>query len=134
MITRDVHARARDIRAGLPRQLRHYRLKTASLLYGPLYDLDEVHRQIARTLPFRFGCVRRVQVVPIERSDTFIPDEVLLRYDEAVQAGVFGRFLIATPAYYWSCQGDAWLIGVVDGTTQWAILARWTDAGRPPDV
>jgi len=122
-MTPDVHARVRDIRAGLPGQLRQQRLQTASLLYGPLYSLDEVHQRIAGSLPFRFGALRRVRVVPIERADVLLPDDMLLAYDDAFRSGVFARFLVATPAYYWRAQTGAWLVAQVDGTTRWAILA-----------
>jgi hypothetical protein len=129
---RDVRERVRDIRAGLPGQLRQRRLATASLLYGPLCSLDELHSRIARTLPFRFGIVRRVSVVNIERSETVLPDDVLLKYDDAVQAGVFSRFLVATPAYYWWPQGDPWLVAEVEGTERWAVIVRcWGGERRP---
>jgi hypothetical protein len=123
-----LEARLRDIRAGLPGQLRRQRLRTASLLFGPLYSLDEIHRRIARTLPFRFGSVRRLRVTPIEQADIVIREDVLLRYDEALQAGVFARFLVGTPAYYWRPAGDAWLVAEVAGTERWAVLAHWTAA------
>ena len=125
-MTPDVHARVRDIRAGLPGQLRQQRLQTASLLYGPLYSLDEVHRRIASSLPFRFGALRRVRVVPIERAEVLLPDDMLLAYDDAFRSGVFSRFLVAAPAYYWRAQAGAWLVAQVDGTTRWAILASAT--------
>jgi hypothetical protein len=125
-MSRDLHARVRDIRAGLPGQLRQQRLRSAALLYGPLYSLDEVHRRLALTLPPRFGCMRRVRVVSIERAEIVLPDEVLLAYDDALQAGVFARFLVATPAYYWWPQRTAWLVAQVDGTARWAVLTRWT--------
>jgi hypothetical protein len=126
----ELQARVRDIRAGLPGQLRQQRLRTAALLYGPLYSLDEVHRRLARTQPWRWGWVRRVCVEPIERADTLLPDDVLLAYDDAVQAGVFSRFLVATPAYYWCPGGDCWLIAEVQGTERWAILAHWCGETR----
>ena len=129
MIERDFRARAREIRANLPGQLRRERLATAALLYGPLRSLDDVHRRLARTLPFRPGYVRRVSVVPIEGADTLVPDEVLVTYDDAAQLGIFGRFLIAIPAYYWWPSGDPWLIGEVDGTERWAVLAGWNSEG-----
>jgi hypothetical protein len=125
-----LEARIRDIRAGLPGQLRQQRLRTASLIFGPLYSLDQIHRRIARTLPFRLGSVRRLRVTPIEQAETVIPEDVLLRYDEAVQAGVFARFLVGTPAYFWRPAGDAWLVAEVAGTERWAVLAHWTAAER----
>lgn len=129
-MSQDVHARLRTIRAGLPGQLRQQRLQTASLLYGPLYSLDEVHRRIARTLPWRLGCVRRVRMVPIERADVLLPDDILLAYDDAFRAAVFGRFLVATPAYYWWPQPDPWLVAQVDATTRWAILTRGAETNQ----
>jgi hypothetical protein len=129
----DVRARIRYIRAGLPGQLRQERLSTAALLYGPLCSLDEMHHRIARTLPWRFGSFRRVKVAPVHQSDTVLPDDVLLKYDDAVQLGVFGRFLVATPAYYWWAQGDPWLVAVVEGTVRWALVVGWRrDAGSWP--
>jgi hypothetical protein len=133
MTERDLRARAHDIRAGLPGQLRRERLATASLLYGPLCSLDDVHRRLARTLPWRPGYVRRLTVVPIESADTLLPDEVLVKYDDARQLGVFHRFLVATPAYYWRACGDPWLIAEVAGTERWAILAGW-DREAPGDA
>ena len=124
---RDVHGRAREIRAGLPGQLRRARLATASMLYGPLYSLEELHRQIARTLPWRLGRVRRVKVEAIERSETEISDAVLLKYDDALQVDVFSRFLIVTPAYYVWPAGDPALVAEVADSERWALVARWRD-------
>lgn len=132
MMNPDLDARIRDIRATLPGQLRQQRLRTASLLFGPLYSLDEVHRRVAHTLPFALGRVRRMRVTPIEGADVFLPEDVLLRYDEAVQTGVFSRFLVGTPAYYWWSQPQAWLIAEVAGTDRWAVLTHW-DAIRELD-
>ena len=121
----DVDAHLREIRAGLPGQLRQQRLRAAALEFGPLYSLDDIHRRIAHTLPSVLGCVRRTRVTPIERARMFIPEDALLRYDEAAQHGVFARFLVATPAYYWRSQPAAWLIAEVDGTDRWVVLAHW---------
>jgi hypothetical protein len=126
----DRRERVRDIRSGLPGQVRQARLVTASMLYGPLCSLDELHGRIARTLPARFGSVRRARVVPIEQSETLIPDDTLLKYDDAVQLELFSRFVIATPAYWFGEEGDPWLIGNVAGTERWAVIARWGDENR----
>jgi hypothetical protein len=122
---RDRRQRAHEIRAGLPGQARQARLMTASMLYGPLCSLDALHRRIARALPLQLGHVRHVRMSPIEQSDALIPDDVLLRYDEAVQLSVFARFLIATPAYWFGAHGDPWLVAEVAGTDRWAVIARW---------
>lgn len=125
-MNQNLEARIHDIRAGLPGQLRQQRLRTASLIFGPLYSLDQVHHRIAHTLPFRFGGLRRMCVTPIERAEIIIPEDVLLRYDEAVHSGLFSRFLVGTPAYYWWPTSDAWLVAEVAGTERWAVLAHWT--------
>jgi hypothetical protein len=124
---RDLRARAREIRAGLPGQVRQQQLTTASLLYGALYSLDELHRRIARTLPWCFGAVRRAKVTAIEQAEVTLSDELLLKYDDAARLGVFARFLIATPAYYWCARGQPWLIAEVHGTERWAVIARSPD-------
>jgi hypothetical protein len=124
-MNQNLEARIRDIRAGLPGQLRQQRLRTASLIFGPLYSLDEIHRRVAHTLPFRLGYPRRMCVTPIERSEIIIPEDVLLRYDEAVQSGLFSRFLVGTPAYYWWPADDAWLLGEIAASDRWAVLAHW---------
>jgi hypothetical protein len=120
-----IRARLRALRAGLPHQACHARVATASLVFGPLYSTEDLHRRIARTLPRRLGLVRRVKLATIDRAETVIPDHVLLRYDDAVDLGVFSRFLVARPAYYWRPAGVPWLVGLVAGTEQWGVIARW---------
>jgi hypothetical protein len=127
---RDLRARARDIRATLPGQLRQQRLTAAALLYGPLSSLDELHTRIGRMLPWRFGAVRRAKVVAIEESDCALSDELLLSYDDAARLGVFSRFMIARPAYYWCARGRPWLIAEVEGTERWAVIAQESADGR----
>jgi hypothetical protein len=122
---RETRARVGEIRASLPGQARHERLTTAALLYGPLCSLDEVHHRIGHSLPWLFGSVRRTTVAPIERADVVLPDDVLLKYDDARQLGVFSRFLVVTPAYYWRPHGDPWLVAEVEGTERWAFIVRW---------
>ena len=135
MTERDLRMRAREVRAGLPGQLRRERLTTAALLYGPLASLDEVHVRLARTLPWRPGYVRRLLVEPIERSEAPLPDDVLVKCDDAVQLGIFSRFLVATPAYYWRACGSPWLIAEVHETERWAVIVGWdaeaTDYTQP---
>jgi len=123
----ELRSRARSVRAGLPGQLRRQRLTTASLLYGPLCSLDEIHARVARTVPWRFGWVRRAKVASIEQSDLLLSDALLLKYDDAAGLSLFSRFLIVTPAYYWMAQGEPWLVAEVDGTERWAVIARAAD-------
>ena len=124
---RDRHERARDIRAKLPGQARQERLVTATLLYGSLAALETLHRRIARTLPSRVGSIRRTKVHSIEDAETIIPDDALLKYDDAAQLELFSRFVIVTPAYWFGEEGGPWLVANVAGTDRWAVIARWSE-------
>src|SRR6267378_3499118 len=95
--------RARAVRARLPGQMLHERLEHAALAYGPLYALLE----------------------PIESYRERIPDHALLKYDDAVQSGLFDKFWVATPTYYQKRQVDPWIVAEVGGADRWAVIARW---------
>jgi hypothetical protein len=122
-----IHARAREIRAGLPGQLRQQRLRTAALLYGPLCSMDELRARIARSIPRKLGLVRLARLESIERTEVVIPDEVLVTYAEAVDRGLFARFMVARATYYWVPQPNPWLVAVIGGTERWVAIARWED-------
>lgn len=49
----------------------------------------------------------------------------MLKYDDAVQSGLFSRFWVATPTYYQERQVDPWIVAEVDGTDRWAVIVRW---------
>jgi hypothetical protein len=122
----DTAVRVRSIRARLPGQTARERLETAALLYGPLYGIGEIRQRVAATLPRRVGFVRGTLLEPIESYQESIPDDALLKYDDAVRAGLFARFLVATPAYYREQQVDPWIIAEVAGATdRWVVVAQW---------
>jgi hypothetical protein len=87
----DRAARVAAIRARLPGQVLRERIDTVRLLYGPLYTLAEVRQRVAETLPTRLGSILSARLEPIETYGERIPDEVLLKYDEAVQKGQRAR-------------------------------------------
>jgi hypothetical protein len=62
---------------------------------------------------------------PIEHYRERIPDESLLKYDDAVRSGLFSKFWVATPTYYQERQVDPWIVAEVTGTDRWAVIARW---------
>jgi len=95
--TTDVVARVRSIRARLPGQLLRERLEMALLHYGPLYSLAEIRQRVGEVLPRRFGYVRGATLEPIEQYREPIPDEALLKFDDAGQSGLFSRFSVAAP-------------------------------------
>ena len=123
--TTETSARATEIRRRLPGQMLEERLETARLYHGPLHTLDEVRQKVARTLPHRVGFVRGAAIEPIESYRERIPDEALLKWDEAVQKGVFSQYWVATPTYYGRNQTDPWIIGQVVGSDLCAVIAQW---------
>jgi hypothetical protein len=121
----DVDRRLRAIRARLPGQVLRERLEMALVCFGPLYSLAEVRQRVGETLPRRFGYVRSASLEPIEAYRGPIPDEALLKYDDAVRSGLFSKFWVATPTYYQDRQVDPWIVAEVDGSDRWAVIAQW---------
>src|SRR6266487_2683767 len=98
--TTENDARVRAIRARLPGQMLRERIEMAQVCYGPLYTLAEIRQKVGQTLPRRAGYVRGAILEPIEDYRQTIPDDALLKYDDAVKSGLFSRFSVATPTYY----------------------------------
>jgi hypothetical protein len=121
----DLTVRARAIRARLPGQLLRERQDMARICYGPLYSLTEIRQRVGEVLPRRFGYVRGAALEPIEQYREPIPDEALLKYDDALQTGWFSKFWVATPTYYQERQVDPWIVAEVQGLDRWAVIARW---------
>lgn len=118
-------ARIRAIRDRLPGQLLRERLEMAQLHHGPLYTLAEVRQKIGEVLPRRVGYVRGAALEPIETYRGAIPDDALLKFDDAQRSGIFSKFWVATPTYYQERQVDPWIIGEVAGAERWAVIAQW---------
>ena len=117
--------RVREIRSRLPGQMLQERLENAQLTYGPLYTLAEIRQRVGEVLPRRIGYVRSAVLEPVENYRERIPDESLLKYDDAVRSGLFSKFWVATPSYYQERQVDPWIVAEVSGTDRWAAIARW---------
>jgi hypothetical protein len=125
VLSPEVAARVHAIRARLPGQMLHDRVETAQLQYGPLYTLAEVRQRVGEVLPRRFGFIRSAALEPIESYRGHIPADALLKYDDAVQSGLFAKFWVATPTYYQERQLDPWIVAEVAGADRWAVIARW---------
>jgi hypothetical protein len=128
----EMTTRLRAIRAGLPGQMLRERLQTARACYGMLYTEGEIRKKVGDTLPLRVGFVRGADLELIENFSRPIPDDALLKYDDAVQTGVFSRFQVATPRYYAQRQVDPWIVGQVVGTELWAVIAQWDVGNSEP--
>jgi len=102
------------------------RIELARVAYGPLYTVGLIQERVAETLPSRIGYVRSAAMEPIEEYGGLIPDEVLLKYDEAERSGLFAKFWVVTPTYYRAPQVDPWIVAEVAGTKLCAVIARGT--------
>lgn len=122
----DAAERARQIRARLPGQVLYERLQTARALYGDLFTITQLESRIVETLPPRFGSRRTAVLEPIEAYRARIPDEALLKYDDAVRSGLFATFLVATPAYRAERQVDPWIVALVREADVYAVIAQWS--------
>jgi len=125
VLSPEVLARVRAIRARLPGQMLQERLESAQLAYGPLYTLAEIRQRVGEVLPRRLGYVRSAVLEPIDSYREAIPGSALLKYDDAVQSGLFAKFWVATPTYYQERQVDPWIVAEVGGADRWAVIARW---------
>jgi hypothetical protein len=124
-IADSIAARVRGIRDRLPGQLLRERLEMAQLCYGPLYSLAEIRQRVGEVLPRRVGFIRGAALEPIQTYREAIPDEALLKFDDAARSGLFSKFWVATPMYYQERQMDPWIIGEVTGSDRWAVVAQW---------
>jgi len=125
VLTPESLVRVRAVRARLPGQMLQERLESAQLSYGPLYTLAEIRQRVGEVLPRRLGYVRSAVLEPIESYREPIPGAALLKYDDAVQSGLFTKFWVATPTYYQERQVDPWIVAEVSGADRWAVIARW---------
>ena len=121
----ETRERLQEIRSRLPGQVIHLRTETARMSYGPLYSRAAVEQRVAESLPPRLGFSRRAWLDPIETYREPIPDEALLKYDDAVRSGLFSQFLVATPTYRQERQVDPWIVARVSEADLYAIIAHW---------
>lgn len=86
---------------------------------------------MAQALPPKFGFIRRAVLEVIESYQGLIPDEALLKYDAALQGGLFSVFTVVTPTYFSQKQVDPWIVAQVDGAELYAVIAQWSDLEEP---
>jgi hypothetical protein len=125
-VATDRVTRVRRIRSSLPGQMLRERIELAAVSYGPLMTLAEARARIGETLPRRIGFIRSAALEPIESYRGPIPDEALLKYDDALRSGFFAKFWVATPTYYQERQVDPWILAEVAGSELCAIVAQWS--------
>jgi hypothetical protein len=113
------------IRLRLPGQAVQVRVDMARAAYGPLYTMGLIRERVAHTLPTRLGYVRTTVIEPLEEYRGEIPDDALLKFEEAQRSGLFTKFWVLTPTYYRQRQVDPWMVGEVAGSKLCAVIASW---------
>lgn len=126
MIEQDKQAAAQRVRQKLPGQVAQSRRALAEAQYGLAMSQRELHDKIRRSIRARFGFERSSSGVGITSYTRFIPDEALLKYQEAKDSGFFDRFTIEWPTYDSKQAPDPYLVGWLDGDTA-IVLAYWDD-------
>ncbi len=123
--------RVRRIRDRLFGQTLGQRIAQARARYGRVYTLAEL-RAAAR--PRRRARGRRFDRGFMESLEAYqgpIPDDALLRYDDASETAWFSRFYVVAPASSGRERPTRWIVGELRGGVElYAIVARWhTPAG-----
>lgn len=118
--------RIRRIKEQLPGQVLRERLDLARASHGTLYTLAEICHKVAETLPWRFTHTRGAEIQAIEDYREPIPDEALLKYDDAAKSSLFESFSVVTPIYSHEHQSDPWIVGKVKGgVDRYAVITQW---------
>jgi hypothetical protein len=92
--------------------------------------MAEIRRKVSETLPHRFGYLRDATFEPIESYGDLIPDEVVLKYDDAGATGLFEKFRVVTPTYCEDRQLGAWVVGEILAADHFAVIAQWDAPDR----
>lgn len=124
--------RARRVRHHLYGQTLGERIAQARARYGRVYTRAELR---AVAYPRRRAWSSRIErrlVKPLEAYRAPIPDDALLRYDDASETALFSRFCVVAPAGGHEDRPTHWIVGELrGGLERYAIVARWhTQTGR----
>ena len=122
----------RRIRDRLLRPTLEERVAQARARYGRVYTLGQLR---AAAYPRRRGRLSRFErgsMEPLEIYRALIPDDALLRYNDASETESFSQFWVVTPTRVGRDRPARWLVGQLRGGVQlYAIVARWhIQAGR----
>lgn len=125
-------AQVRRIRDGLPGQTVGDRIAQARARYGRVYTEAELRAAAGPRWRAWFSRFARDVMQPLEAYQAPIPDDALLRYDDASDTAWFSRFCVVAPASAGRDRPARWIVGQLRGSAErYAIVARWhTAAGR----
>jgi len=118
-------AKVAEIRQDLAGQQTRGRWDLAEAQFGLIMDIGTLRDRIRKTIPFRLFNVRHVDWEDIGSYTGHIPDQALLKYEEARRTGLFRCFKVAAPMYStFNPVSDPWLLGYVDPSHA-IVLAYW---------
>lgn len=124
-------AQVRRIRDRLPGQTLGERIAQALARYGRVYTGAEVRPAAGPRWRAWFSRFVRDVMQPLEAYRASIPDDALLRYDDASDMAWFSRFCALAPARAGRDRPARWIVGQLRGGGElYAVGARWhTPAG-----
>lgn len=125
-------ARVRRIRDRLLGQTLGERVAQVRARYGRVYTLAELRAAACPRWRTWFSCSDRGLMEPLEGYEAPIPDDALLRYDDASETAFFSRFCVVAPARSEPDRPSRWIVGEIRGGSElYAVVARWrTPAGQ----
>jgi hypothetical protein len=119
-------ARVRRIRDRLLGQTLGERVAQARARYGLVYTLAELRAAICPRWRPWFSHSDRGFMEPLEGYEAPIPDDALLRYDDASETALFSRFWVVASTRSGADRPARWIVGEVRGSAGlYAIVARW---------
>jgi hypothetical protein len=118
--------RVRRIRDRLLRPTLDERVARVRARYGRVYTRAQLCGGGAARRRGRFRRLERGCARSLEAYGARIPDDALLRYDDALGTEAFSQFWVVTPARSGRDRCARWLVGELRGGVDlFAIVARW---------
>jgi hypothetical protein len=125
----EVLDRVKKIRAALPNLAPN--LEVAAAQFGLQVPARAVHQHARRALPFKFFSRRGSTWWTVDHFRGSVPDQALLKYDEAKRTGLLTHFYVVVPmrstARYEFAPRDPWLVGSVQAIAEGYQPPRWRD-------
>jgi hypothetical protein len=121
--------RIQRIRDRLLRPTLEERVAQVRARYGRVYTPAQLRTAASPHQRNRFRGFQRGFLEPLETYEAPIPDDALLRYDDALGTESFSQFWVVTPARAGQDRPIRWIVGQLRGGVDlFAIVARWRTA------
>lgn len=123
--------RIRRIRDRLLRPTLEERVAQVRARYGRVYTAAQLRAAASPRQRNRFRGFERGFLEPLETYGA-IPDDALLRYDDALETESFSQFWVVAPARSGRDRPTRWIVGQLrGGLGLFAIVARWRTKTGP---